>query len=101
MSDQERIEAAKARYMAAAHAVQSAIGFSMHASSITEPKHMRTGIDMTKSDMGAITRLLVTKGICTDIEIWEALAEGAEAEAEMQATSARHAMGMPDEVIFK
>lgn len=101
MTDQERIEAAQARYVAAGHAVQSAIAFSMDATKITEPKHMRVGIDMTKSDVGAITRLLVAKGICTDAEIWEALAEGAEAEAEMQATTARQAMGMPGGVQFK
>lgn len=101
MTDQERMEAAQARYVAAGHAVQSAIGFSMGASKITEPKHMRVGIDMTKSDVGAITRLLVAKGICTDLEIWEALAEGAEAEAEMQATTARQAMGLGPETVFK
>lgn len=101
MTDEERIEAARARYVAAGHAVQSAIGFSMDASKITEPKHMRVGIDMTKADIGAITRLLVAKGICTDVELWEALAEGAEAEAYMQAVTARQAMGMPDEVQFR
>lgn len=69
------------RYIAASHAVQSAIAYDMvNGGRQTEPKHMRTGIDTTKADFGALTRLLIAKGVFTEEELWEALADGMERE---------------------
>ena len=47
------IDEDRQRYIAAAHAVQTAIAVTMGRD--TEPKHLRVGIDITKSDQGALS----------------------------------------------
>lgn len=82
MTDQGRIERARARYEAAAHRVQSAIAFMPADQGLLSPKHMRVGVDMSKSDMGGLARLLIAKGVFTIEEYHEAMADAAESEAQ-------------------
>lgn len=73
------------RYAAAAHRVQTAIAvlMSMHSEwSAMQPKHLRVGIDMTKSDAGGLATLLMEKGIITQDEYLRAIADAAEREAD-------------------
>lgn len=69
------------RYSIAAHRVQTALAF-MDGDSRMTPKHMRTGIDMTKSDMGGLANLLIQKGVFTLEEYLTAIADQAEIEAD-------------------
>ncbi|MCA0202967.1 MAG: hypothetical protein LCH92_01385 [Proteobacteria bacterium] len=81
MSDQARKIQAKERYERAAHRVQTAIwAFPEHEN--RSPKHLRVGIDMSKADMGGLARLLIAKGVFSELEYFEAMADGAEREAE-------------------
>lgn len=55
-------------YEEAAHGVQSAIAQGMADGSglaETEPKHLRVGVDMSKSDMFGLATLLMQKGVFT------------------------------------
>lgn len=88
------------RYEAAAHKVQTAIGFLIeHEKAFgvrfasVEPKHMRTGIDLTKADQGSLTGLLIKKGLITEDELFEALAEGMEREAESYQKTVQEKVG--------
>jgi hypothetical protein len=93
LEDGERA-ALRARYEAAAHAVQSAIKFLMYLGyKATDPKHMRVGIDMGKADHGALVRLLIEKGVFNEDEYLQAVAEGAEREAREMTQHARHFSG--------
>jgi hypothetical protein len=68
-------------YEAAAHGVQTAIKFDMdQGGKATEPKHMRTGIDMSKSDQMALVSLLIDKGLFTLQEYEEYLRLAANSE---------------------
>lgn len=80
MSDQGRIEKAVQRYNVAAHRVQTAIAFNPDVSPMT-PKHLRVGVDMSKSDMKGLATLLIEKGLFTLEEYVEAMAKAAEEEA--------------------
>lgn len=82
MTDQERIAAARARTTAAAHAMQSGVAAEMNAGmpAATEPKHLRVGVNMALIDSAAIARLLIRKGIITEVELAEALADQTEEE---------------------
>jgi hypothetical protein len=72
-------------YEAAAHGVQTAIKFDMdQGGKATEPKHMRTGIDMSKSDQMALVSLLVDKGLFTWPEYEEYLRLAANSELRMR-----------------
>ena len=71
----------KERYMKAAHRVQTAIGFMPDHPNQTH-KGMRTGIDLSKSDMMGLATLLIDKGIITLEEYEEAIANSAEKEAD-------------------
>jgi len=70
-----------ARYNAAAHAVQSGIAVLLHRDpTLAEPKHVRVGIDTAKAEQGGLARLLIHKGIFTEVEYFEAMAEAMEQE---------------------
>lgn len=68
------------RYNKAAHGVQTAIAVTMGRD--TEPKHLRVGIDLSKSDQAALATLLIEKGVFTLEEYVAALADAVEREKE-------------------
>jgi hypothetical protein len=72
-------------YSDAAHRIQTAIAFLMGRDpnyTATEPKHLRVGIDLTKSDMGGLATLLIAKGVFTTEEYIAAVTESAIKEAD-------------------
>lgn len=71
------------RYVRAAHRVQTAIAFNPDLPR-DEYKDLRTGIDLSKSDMGGLATLLIAKGVFTLEEYFAALADAAEREADRQ-----------------
>ena len=76
-----RIEAAKARYQAAAHAMQTGVAFTMDFDpSPTTPKHLRVGVNSAMVEHGALAALLMQKGIITEVEYLESLADFMEKE---------------------
>ena len=71
------------RYKAAAHAMQSGVAMEMnYDSSSTQPKHLRVGVNSALVDSSALAELLITKGVITKDEYFEAIAAGMEREAE-------------------
>lgn len=71
------------RYLKAAHRVQTAVAF--HPERPRDPyKDLRTGIDLSKSDMAGLVNLLIKKGIFTMEEYLEAVADSVEEEARMK-----------------
>lgn len=72
-------------YEEAAHGVQSAIAYDMqNGSRATEPKHMRTGIDMSKADMLGLVCLLMDKGVFNTHEYEEYIRLSANQELAMR-----------------
>lgn len=71
-------------YNRQAHRVQTAIAVLMQQDdhAFVETKHLRTGIDMTKSDHGGLVTLLIAKGVFTLEEYLAALTEAAKREAD-------------------
>ena len=69
-----------------AHRVQTAIAARMGLdpeNNDTKPKHLRVGIDMSKSDMCGLARLLIAKGVFTESEYIAAITQAAADEADM------------------
>lgn len=80
----ETVEAARARYLAAAHAMQSGVAAKMHHDpSETTGKHLRVGVNSAMSDHAALVQLLVRKGVIGEAEYFTALADQMEAEKAM------------------
>ncbi len=82
-NDDQRIAAARDRWMAAAHAMQTGVRTEMetgcrHAE--TEPKHLRVGVNTALRDTASLVGLLVRKGVITEVEYMEAIADGMEEE---------------------
>lgn len=70
-----------ARWATAMHAVQAGVAMEMEqGSKDTTPKHLRVGVNAAMSDHGSLAALLVKKGVITELEYLEAIAEGAERE---------------------
>lgn len=89
MSDKERIKAAYKRYELASHAMQTGVAveidFNIQAGkkdAATSPKHLRVGINSAMVEHSAMVSLLMKKGIITELEYAETLAEAMEIEVE-------------------
>lgn len=77
----DAIEQYAIRYVAAAHAMQSGVKYDQESGSEDgSPKHLRVGVNSALVDASALARLLIAKGVITELELHEALAEGMEAE---------------------
>jgi hypothetical protein len=77
-------------YEEAAHGVQTAIAFSIEmGGKSTEPKHMRTGIDISKAEQAGIAHLLISKGIFTIDEYMETMRLAANTELFMHEKKAK------------
>lgn len=79
--DAQRMAAARERYMAAAHAVQSGIAMLMQRNkNLGHPKHLQVGVDTMKVEQGGLAKLLIDKGLFTWPEYFEAMADAMEDE---------------------
>jgi transcription termination factor NusB len=74
------------RYEVAAHAVQAGVAMEMNdapphiSQSAVSPKMLRTGVNLAMVEHGALVRLMIKKGIITDLEYMEELVKGVEQE---------------------
>ncbi len=74
------------RYEIAAYAVQAGVAMELNdnpptiSQSAASPKMLRTGVNLAMVEHGALVRLLIKKGIITDLEYMEELVAGVEAE---------------------
>lgn len=88
MTDDERKQSARERYTAAGHAIQSGVAIQ-HATGSEDgsPKHLRVGVNLRAVDHAGLVKLLIDKGIITEVEYYEAMASQAEIEqADMEAS---------------
>lgn len=69
------------RYKNASHAIQTGVKFD-HERGSTDgtPKHLRVGLNLSKTDMAGLVKLLIQKGILTEEEYLETITLAAEAE---------------------
>jgi hypothetical protein len=73
-----------ARHHAAMHAMQTGVAATMRRDPHeTNPKHLRVGINAAMSDQRGLATLLIAKGIFTEEEYFEAIADSAEQEKQM------------------
>lgn len=69
------------RYSDAVQAMQSGVmGEMPYNPNPTSPKHLRVGINVALVDHGSLVRGLVKKGVITNEEYYQWIAEGMEAE---------------------
>lgn len=77
----ETVDQAKARYLAAAHAMQSGVAMAMNYDpSQTDPKHLKVGVNSAMVTASAIVHLLIAKGVITEAEYFSGLADLMESE---------------------
>jgi hypothetical protein len=68
-------------YAKLGHAIQTGVAYDHeYGSKDGTPKHLRVGLNCVMSDLGALTRLLVAKGIITQDEYYTAVLDGLRAE---------------------
>lgn len=80
-TDEERKTAARERYIAAGHAIQTGVALRLARDNTSgTSKHLRVGIDLRTVDQAALANLLITKGVITEVDYYEALAAQAEIE---------------------
>jgi len=77
VTDQERIAQLAEEYHQLAHAMQSGVAAEMnHHPQPTEPKHLRTGINSSLVNSSALGKLLIDKGLITELEYIQAIRDG-------------------------
>lgn len=70
-------------YMSQCHAVQAGVAMEMHHNPApTDPKHLRTGVNIAMCDSAALAGLLIAKGVITDEEYATACRDKMRAEVE-------------------
>lgn len=80
-NENESIEQAQARHIAALHGMRSGVAAKMNFDpKETEPKHLRVGVNSAMVQQAAITRLLIEKGLITEQEYFTAVADMMERE---------------------
>ena len=62
-----------------------------------EPKHLRVGVNSMRSGFHALAMLLIKKGVITEMEYLEAIAEDMESEAESIRLQVAKEMGIEPE----
>ena len=85
MSLEDKLEQQRMRYAAAAHAMQSGVATEMHTPGgqrLTEPKHLRVGINSALVDTSGLAQLLMDKGLITQLEYFTAIADAMVGEHE-------------------
>ena len=74
----------KQRYINAAHAMQTGVKWEMinkgDSEAATTPKHLRVGLNSCLADLSGLATLLMKKGIFTEEEYVEAMADAMEKE---------------------
>lgn len=76
----------KLTYEEACLAMQAAVGLKMSlpgGGGETTPKHLRVGVNSAMVEHSALARLLIAKGLLSEAEYLEALAEGMRAEVSL------------------
>lgn len=77
----ELIKHFRERYFAAAHAIQTGVMYDQqYGSEDGSPKHLRTGINLTKVEISALVTILIRLGLLTELEWSKELALQAEQE---------------------
>jgi hypothetical protein len=85
VTDEERKEKAVDRYHAACHAMQSGVAMRMEqelGGGATAPKHLRVGINSAMVETSTIVQILIDRGLLTELEWYERLADAMEAEVQ-------------------
>lgn len=83
-------------YDAAGHRIQTAIAMLMGRDPDyrpVQPKHLRTGLDLSKSDLAGLARLLIAKGVFTEAEYIAAITASAVEEADGYETTVQAVIG--------
>lgn len=89
MTDEQKIAALRQEYLDLMHGVQSGVAHELALyPSTASPKHVRVGINSAMVTDAAVGRLLIAKGVVTELEYAEALRDAARDERD--AYEARH-----------
>lgn len=99
MKANETLAQAQARYLAAAHAVQTGVRFMIEhdpesARVAGSQKHIRVGINSALCSSAAIARLLIAKGLITELEHVIAQADEMERERERYVVECSRVAGL-------
>lgn len=83
-----------AEYARLGHAIQSGVMMSLERDpSSGSPKHLRVGVNTVKADLGALTRLLVDKGVISQDEAFGYILDGLREEVKMYERELSEKMG--------
>jgi hypothetical protein len=76
MTEKEQVAVLKEEYRALMHAVQSGVGFMLDFDSREgTAKHLRVGVNSALINQCAIIKLLINRGVITELEYWESVVE--------------------------
>lgn len=84
MSDEAQVQQLQKDYSELVHAMQSgvALDHSLRGPVDGTPKHLRVGINVCMSDHAALVRILISRGLITEVEYWQAMCDSMRTEKE-------------------
>lgn len=76
MTEKEQVAELKEQYRVLMHAVQTGVAYTLEFNSQEgTAKHLRVGVNSALINQCAIVKLLINRGIITELEYWEAVVE--------------------------
>lgn len=98
----ERKAELRERYLVACHAMQSGVAFIMNKESAeTDAKHLRVGINSALANANGLADLLIKKGLISEEEYYESMAEAMEKEVATYEARAKASLGSEGTVRFR
>lgn len=79
-AEDNEITRLKEEYRKYAHAIQTGAGYLVEKTDSGTPKQLRTGVDMSLVSNSALANLLISKGIISETDFWQALVNGVKDE---------------------
>lgn len=82
MTEEELIAEYRERYNKACHGMMCGVGLDIElgVNQSHSPKHLRTGVNSAMVEHGGLVKLLMDKGVITEVEYYKALCEAMEQE---------------------
>lgn len=75
------LDALRQEYLGLLHAMQTGVAMMLQQDPTSgSPKHLRVGVNSAKAEQGGLVRLLVSKGVISELEYYRAMVEAARAE---------------------
>lgn len=95
----DKLAKLRQEYLAHAHGMQTGVALMMERGGKDhQPKHLRVGINAAMADQAGLVKLLIDKGVFTEVEYYEAVRDSMKLERDRYQVDVNNSLGGKVEV---